>query len=170
MAKLVGHHLQLHPPRGVGRAHLGPARRRARGASGSHGGAASFVAQPQPVVHLANFGLPEERGDFGSGAVELMGDRDVLIVLFEYEPEAAATALFKIRGHPCDRSPTNAFDPTMLRRGIAGSGRVPGRSSTKPGGRSASTSCSAAATGGAPLVQLVNSVLATRADRAAAAG
>ena len=28
---------------------------------------------PDPVVHLANFALPEDRGDFGSGAVDLMG-------------------------------------------------------------------------------------------------
>jgi hypothetical protein len=78
-----------------------------------------FVAQPEPIVHLANFALPEERGDFGSGAVELMGDRDVFVVLFEYEPEAARTALFKTRGIP--RTLTAAdFDPTMLRRGIAG--------------------------------------------------
>ena len=27
---------------------------------------------PEPVVHLANFALPEDRGDFGSGAVDLM--------------------------------------------------------------------------------------------------
>ena len=49
------------------------------------GGPVVFTARPQPVVHIANFGLPEERADFGNGAVELMGDRDVLVVLFEYE-------------------------------------------------------------------------------------
>ena len=73
----------------------------------------------RPVVHLANFGLPADRGDFGSGAVELMGDRDVFVVLFEYEPAATGTALFRTRGFP--RSLTvRGFDPATLRRGIVG--------------------------------------------------
>ena len=29
--------------------------------------------QTQPVVHLANFALPAQRGDYGSGAVEIDG-------------------------------------------------------------------------------------------------
>lgn len=123
------------------------------------GGAASFVAQPQPVVHLANFGLPAERGDFGSGAVELMGERDVFIVLFEYEPEAAQTALFKSRGLPRNLT-TNAFDQTMLRRGIAGQAGYQGF--FNEAGRAF---CLYVVLGSgsrrAPLVQLVNSVLAT---------
>jgi hypothetical protein len=83
------------------------------------GGPVVFTAQPQPVVHIANFGLPEERADFGNGAVELMGDRDVLVVLFEYEAEAVAAPLFATHGLP--RTLTAAdFDPSMLRRGLAG--------------------------------------------------
>jgi len=124
-----------------------------------NGGAASFVAQPQPVVHLANFGLPEERGDFGSGAVELMGDRDVLIVLFEYEPESATTALFRSRGLPRNLT-TNSFDQTMLRRGIAGQAGYQGF--FNEAGRAF---CLYVVLGSgsrrAPLVALVNSVLAT---------
>lgn len=77
------------------------------------------LLQSRPVVHLANFGLPEARGDFGSGAVELMGDRDVFIVLFEHEPAASGTALFREVGLP--RVVTNGdFDPATLRRSIAG--------------------------------------------------
>jgi len=82
-------------------------------------GVHAFTARPRPVVHLANFGLPEERGDFGSGAVELMGDHDVFVVLFEYDPESATTALFAPQGIP--RALTaSAFDPAFLRRGIQG--------------------------------------------------
>src|SRR6478609_11378435 len=73
----------------------------------------------RPVAHLANFGLPAERADFGNGAVELMGDQDVFVVLFEYEPDATRTPLFGIRGMPRKLS-ANDFDPSMLRRGIAG--------------------------------------------------
>lgn len=83
------------------------------------GGPVVFTAQPQPVVHIANFALPEERADFGNGAVELMGDRDVLVVLFEYEPSAVTEPLFATHGLP---RPLTAgdFDPSMLRRGLAG--------------------------------------------------
>jgi len=73
----------------------------------------------RPVAHFANFGLPADRGDFGSGAVELMGDQDVFVVLFEYEPEAAATALFRSQGLP-RALVARDFEPAALRRGIAG--------------------------------------------------
>ncbi len=72
-----------------------------------------------PVAHFASFGLPESRGDFGSGAVELMGEDDIFVMLFEHEPEAAATALFRSRGLPRQLS-IREFDPANLRRGIAG--------------------------------------------------
>jgi len=73
----------------------------------------------RPVAHLANFGLPADRGDFGSGAVELMGDRDVFVVLFEYEPDATATALFRAQGFPRTLA-VRDFEPATLRRAIAG--------------------------------------------------
>lgn len=78
-----------------------------------------FAARSHPVVHLSNFGLPEDRGDFGSGAVELMGDRDIFIVLFEHEPASAQTALFGAEGMPRTLE-GREFDPSNLRRGIAG--------------------------------------------------
>jgi hypothetical protein len=79
----------------------------------------SFVAVPHPVLHVANFGLPEERGDFGSGAVELMGARDVFIVLFEFDDASVGTPLFARRGMPRTLRPAD-FDETTLRRGIRG--------------------------------------------------
>ncbi len=75
--------------------------------------------QSRPVVHLANFGLPTDRGDFGSGAVELMGEDDVFVVLFEHEPAAVHTALFRSQGLPRALTPRD-FDPRTLRRGIPG--------------------------------------------------
>jgi hypothetical protein len=39
-------------------------------------------ARQPTVMHVASFPLPAERGSFGSGAVELMGSTDALIVLF----------------------------------------------------------------------------------------
>lgn len=54
----------------------------------------------KPVLHLGNFPLPPQRGDFGSGAVEIMRSDDILIVLFEYGSESAGTALFSAEGIP----------------------------------------------------------------------
>ena len=47
-----------------------------------------------PVLHMGNFALPEDRGDFGSGAVDVMGTGHLLIVLVEYGPDSVGTALF----------------------------------------------------------------------------
>lgn len=84
-------------------------------ASGTHVAA----LQTRPVVHLANFGLPNDRGDFGSGAVELMGDGDVFVVIFEHEPEAVNTKLFATVGMPRTLQ-AGEFDPYTCRRGIPG--------------------------------------------------
>src|SRR5690348_8113288 len=88
-------------------------------AANAASGARVGTLRSRPVVHLASFGLPANRGDFGSGAVELMGDADVFVVLFEYEPEAVGTALFRSQGLPTDLT-ARSFEPTTLRRGIAG--------------------------------------------------
>jgi hypothetical protein len=72
-----------------------------------------------PVAHLANFPLPDNRGDFGSGAVDLMTDQDVLIVLAEYGPECAGTALFSHQGLPTELTP-NMFSGSALQRTITG--------------------------------------------------
>jgi len=74
---------------------------------------------PNPVVHLANFALPEDRGDFGSGAVDLMGEADVLVVLFEYGPDSVGKALFKRKGIPTGLTP-NMFSSSALQRTLPG--------------------------------------------------
>ena len=71
-------------------------------------------------------GCPADRGDFGSGAVELMGDRDVFVVLFEYEPAADRRPRCSGRRASRARSTARDFDPATLRRGIAGPERAPG--------------------------------------------
>jgi hypothetical protein len=80
------------------------------------------AARTYPVVHAANFALPSQRGDFGSGAVELMGSGNVFVVLFEYDEASATTALFSRRGmptaHPAD------FSPRGLQRTLRGQSGV----------------------------------------------
>jgi hypothetical protein len=48
-----------------------------------------------------------------------MGARDVLVVLFEFDPSSVGTPLFARRGMPRTLRPTD-FDETTLRRGIRG--------------------------------------------------
>jgi hypothetical protein len=54
----------------------------------------------RPVLHLANFALPPGRGDFGTGAVEVMGGSHAFVALLEYGAAEAGTALFAARGRP----------------------------------------------------------------------
>jgi hypothetical protein len=72
-----------------------------------------------PVLHAANFALPEQRGDFGSGAVELMGSADAFIALIEYHPDGARTPLFASGGMTRQVSP-DAFSPRQLQRTLRG--------------------------------------------------
>jgi hypothetical protein len=72
-----------------------------------------------PVVHLATFPLPADRGDFGSGAVELMREGDSFVALLEYGPEEVGTALFAQEGLPRRLDP-RAFSPRGLQRQVDG--------------------------------------------------
>lgn len=68
-----------------------------------------------PVLHMANFALPEDRGDFGSGAVDLMGPGHLLVALIEYGADSVGTALFPV----VSRVPTvtaKMFSPNALQR------------------------------------------------------
>lgn len=71
-----------------------------------------------PIMHLANFSLPPNRGDWGSGAVEIMGSDNVLIVLCEFGPESVGKALFSRQGIP--RVEAADFAPNQLQRTLPG--------------------------------------------------
>lgn len=81
----------------------------------------AFDGREQPALHAGNFALPSERGDFGSGAVEVMGRRGVLVCLLEYDAESATSALFSQ-----DYMPTSVraddFQTHTLQRPQAGQG------------------------------------------------
>ena len=71
-----------------------------------------------PVAHLANFPLPADRGDYGSGAVERMGRRDVLVCILEFDDASVGTALFAHEGVP--RFEPDSFAPNAMQRTIHG--------------------------------------------------
>lgn len=74
-----------------------------------------------PILHAANFALPEDRGDFGSGAVDRMRSSHVFVSLVEFDAEAAGTPLFAASRPPWPVDP-NAFSPSRLQRHIPGQG------------------------------------------------
>ena len=70
------------------------------------------------VLHAATVPLPAERGDFGSGVVELLGPDDVFLSLFEYDREEAGSALFAAQGLPVLRP--RDFSTAHLQRTAGG--------------------------------------------------
>jgi hypothetical protein len=73
---------------------------------------------PHPVLHLANFALPPGRGDFGTGAVELMQEHHAFVALLEYGAEESGSPLFAVRGLP--RPELRDFAANALQRRLPG--------------------------------------------------
>ena len=70
------------------------------------------------LLHACTRPLPAERGDFGTGVVDLLGPDDVFVSLFEYDPEHAGTALFEVQGLPVVRP--SEFSPNATQRPLPG--------------------------------------------------
>jgi hypothetical protein len=71
-----------------------------------------------PVLHAGNFVLPRGRGDFGSGAVDKMGRRGLMLMVLEYDRSSAGAPLFD---HPFPRAMRQReFGPDQLQRTLAG--------------------------------------------------
>lgn len=76
-------------------------------------------ATTHPVLHTASFPMPPDRGDYGSGAVEVMDTQDIFVSLLEFHPDAAATPLFAEQGVPQDLS-SDDFRAGALQRSLPG--------------------------------------------------
>jgi hypothetical protein len=72
-----------------------------------------------PVVHAANFALPQDRGDYGSGAVEQMVPGDAFVSLLEFDPASAGKALFASNRRPGDLT-LQDFSANSLQRALPG--------------------------------------------------
>jgi len=68
------------------------------------------------LVHLGNFALPVERGDYGSGAVEIMGSAGVFMALMEFDASAVSTALFSGGVMPTSLAVTDFSAESLQRR------------------------------------------------------
>ncbi|MXW62351.1 MAG: hypothetical protein F4Y27_03210 [Acidimicrobiaceae bacterium] len=71
---------------------------------------------PRSLVHLANFSLPVERGDYGSGAVEIMGSAGIFMVLMEFDATASSSALFSGGVMPTSLAVADFSGHTLQRR------------------------------------------------------
>jgi hypothetical protein len=96
-----------------------PARVRGQALSDQLLAGAAPGATTHPVLHAGSFALPPDRGDYGSGAVDVMTATDVLVVLVEFHPDAASTALFATPGPPRALT-SDAFGAQSLQRVIDG--------------------------------------------------
>ena len=76
-------------------------------------------ATTHPVLHTASFPLPPDRGDYGSGAVDVMGAQDLFVSLVEFHPDASRTALFARTGVPVGLS-SDDFGANALQRVLTG--------------------------------------------------
>jgi hypothetical protein len=76
-------------------------------------------APTRSLVHLANFALPADRGDYGSGAVEAMDGGGILLVLMEFDPSAGSLSLFAGHGMPTAVDAAD-FSPEALQRRLPG--------------------------------------------------
>lgn len=131
MADLYG--LDAHPPRGwvvaVSRRPgtlptAAGARLAARVASGVASGVDPGLLDgieadvTRPVLHACTRPLPADRGDFGSGAVDLLGPNDIFVALVDYGTEVADQGLFEKQGMP--RLAPSQFAPNRLQRPLPG--------------------------------------------------
>ena len=76
------------------------------------------------VVHAANFSLPAERGDYGSGAVEIMDRGGIFAALIEFDRASASSKLFAHEGFPT-RLRTGRFRARPVAPVAAGPSRPP---------------------------------------------
>ena len=70
------------------------------------------------VLHLCTRPMPTDRGDFGTGVVDLLGADDVFVSLFEYDREEAGSELFSEQGLPVVRP--SEFSPNGTQRPLPG--------------------------------------------------
>ena len=66
------------------------------------------------LLHAATVPIPERRGDFGSGVVDLLGPDDAFVALLEYDRKDVDAVLFAATRLPVPRP--SDFSPSVLQR------------------------------------------------------
>jgi hypothetical protein len=73
----------------------------------------------QPNLHAANFPLPPDDGDFGSGALSTMGPGGIFFAVDEYVHDVAGQGMFAPQGLPLPIARAD-LSPTSLQRRLPG--------------------------------------------------
>ena len=82
--------------------------------------AADPLPAPLVVLHAANFSLPAERGDYGSGAVEIMDRNGIFAALVEFDGSLGLfEACLPLRARRSGSQPTTSV-PTSCNLSIPG--------------------------------------------------
>jgi len=118
---LTAHGIEVALPTGwEGRLFRRPRDGEVASADASIAGAPAAAAETtHAILHVSTIALAPDIGDFASGAVDKLGERDIMIVLFEYDPSSADEPLFRARGIPRKLSPDD-FSPNVMQRAIRG--------------------------------------------------
>jgi hypothetical protein len=77
---------------------------------------------PLPILHLGNFALPTERGDYGGNVVTGMRTGGVFVSVLEHDPADAGTPLFARRSRPWPLAPDDLNPNALPRRFDGGAG------------------------------------------------
>jgi hypothetical protein len=77
---------------------------------------------PLPILHLANFALPPERGDYGGNVVTAMRTGGVFVSILQHDAADAGTALFADRPPPWPLAPDDLHPNALPRRFDGGAG------------------------------------------------
>jgi hypothetical protein len=125
VTELVAHGIEVSLPAGwEGRLFRRPAAGEvASAAANIEGQAAAPAETTNAVLHASTIALPPGIGDFASGAVDRLGEDDVLVVLFEYDSSSVGTPLFQSAGIPRVLA-ADDFSPNVMQRAIRGQAGV----------------------------------------------
>jgi hypothetical protein len=119
MPRIHAHGIAADPPRGWD-AVIYRRPPQALGALGRSLGAAPET--PMPILHLANFALPNERGDYGGGVVTAMRTGGVFVSILQHHPAEVAAALFADRPVPWPLAADDVHPNALPRRFEGGAG------------------------------------------------
>jgi hypothetical protein len=119
MARIAAHGITADPPAGWDAIIY----RRPVQAPGPVGQALGAAPEtPMPILHLANFALPNERGDYGGGVVTGMRSGGIFVSVLQHHPSEAATPLFAGRTAPWPLGADDLDPNAMPRRFEGGAG------------------------------------------------
>jgi hypothetical protein len=119
VARIAAHGMETDPPRGWDAVIY----RRPPQPQGAVGRALNAPPEtPLPILHLANFALPSERGDYGGNVVTAMRGGGVFVAVLQHDQGDAATPLFTGRSTPWPLAPDDVNPNALPRRFDGGAG------------------------------------------------